>query len=314
MNESTAFTQEMIQKALMSTLNEHTDYLSILLQCMEDTEGSLKSIISGLSDIKADTQQINQKLDTVLEKLNGLETAFTDLKAESREIDQKLFLMSGKLDKLEKAIDTEELEDYYALCQSLYNNWDELDELTRRLIPVAEYLFSKLQKYNKPDYSPVILELCRALENEFLLKIFKRYTFDIISRKGRNLDSFLATDKASSFLQSRTGMFVKAIGKSARSRQAEYTLGQMNTIMSLVCDNSVLTASPLLQDFKDFLDEETVTRDLLNIQYIRKINELVERYRNPAAHPGFMTLDKAQKCKEIMPDRLDYLMDCISRK
>ena len=58
MNENTAFTQEMIQKALMSKLNEHTDYLGLLLQCMEDTEGSLRSIVSGLSDIKADTQQI----------------------------------------------------------------------------------------------------------------------------------------------------------------------------------------------------------------------------------------------------------------
>ena len=42
------------------------------------------------------------------------------------------------------------------------------------------------------------------------------------------------------------------------------------------------------------------------------INDLVEKYRNPAAHPGYMTLDKAQRCKEIMPERLDYLMDCLS--
>ena len=55
-----------------------------------------------------------------------------------------------------------------------------------------------------------------------------------------------------------------------------------------------------------------VVTDLLNVQYIRKINDLVEKYRNPAAHPGFMTLDKAKKCKEIMPERLDYLMDCLS--
>ena len=51
--------------------------------------------------------------------------------------------------------------------------------------------------------------------------------------------------------------------------------------------------------------------DLLNVQYIKKINDLVEKYRNPSAHPGFMTFEKAQKCKDIMPDRLDYLMECV---
>ena len=69
--------------------------------------------------------------------------------------------------------------------------------------------------------------------------------------------------------------------------------------------------SPLLQDFKSFLDSETVVSDLLNAQYIHKINDLVEKYRNPSAHPGFMDFDKAEKCKEIMPDRMDYLMNCV---
>ena len=107
-------------------------------------------------------------------------------------------------------------------------------------------------------------------------------------------------------------MFVKAITKSVRTNRPEYTLGQMNTIMSLVNDASIVRVSPLLQDFKSYLEQETVVEDLLNVQYIRKINDLVEKYRNPAAHPGFMNLEKAQRCKDIIPDRLDYLMDCLS--
>lgn len=311
-DEKQALSVEMLLKSLMSTANENKDLLSLLLQSAEDTEGGLKNIQEGVADIKKDTEHINAKLDVVLEKLNAIESAFADLKQETREIEQKLILMSSKLDKIEKEIGEEELEDYYVLCQSLYNNWDELDELTRRLIPVAEYLFSKLQKYNKPDYSPVILELCRALENEFLLKIFRKYTLDVIRRKDRNLDSFLATDKASGFLKNKTGVFVKAINKSVRTNKPEYTLGQMNTVMSLMNDSNVVNASPLLQDFKNYLDSATIANALLNVQYIRKINDLVEKYRNPSAHPGFMTLDKATKCKEMMPDRMDYLMDCLS--
>ena len=174
-------------------------------------------------------------------------------------------------------------------------------------------MFSKLQKYDKPDFSPVILELCRALENEFLLKIFDKYTRDVLKRKGRELDKFFALDKANSFLTNKTGMFIKTIRNASKPMaKPEYTLGQMNTILSLTNDPKVVSQSPLLQDFKDYLTTATVANDLLNTQYIKKINDLVEKYRNPSAHPGFMTLDKAQKCKDIMPERIDYLMECVS--
>lgn len=309
--ENKTFFDEMLLKSLTSDVNETKDLLTLLLQRVKDTENGIRNIQEDVADVKKDTEQINAKLDVVLEKLNAIESTFSDLKRETRDIEQKLILMSSKLDKIEKEFDEEELEDYYILCQSLYNNWDELHELTRRLISVAEYLFSKLQKYNKPDYSPVILELCRALENEFLLKIFKKYTLDVIQRKGRSLSNFLATDKASDFLRNKTGVFIKAINKSVRTNKPEYTLGQMNTIMSLMNEEKVISASPLLQDFKDYLDSEIIANDLLNVQYIRKINDLVEKYRNPSAHPGLMSLDKATKCKEMMPDRIDYLIDCL---
>ena len=311
MDERLEFSQEMIFKALVSKVNENNDLLSLLIQSAGFVESGIKSIEGDVSAIKEDTGQINSKLDTVLEKLNGLEASFNELKAETREVDQKIILMSSKLDKIEKSVDTEELEDYYGLCQSLYDNWDELEELTRRLIPVAEYLFSKLQKYSKPDYSPVILELCRAIENEFLIKIFSKYTQNLINRKGRNLDSFLAVDKSKNSLKNKTGAFVKAINKAVKTRRPEYTLGQMNTIMSIMKEPQTVNDSPLLQDFKSFLDSETVVSDLLNAQYIHKINDLVEKYRNPSAHPGLMDFDKAEKCKQIMPDRMDYLMNCV---
>lgn len=313
MNENQALAQEMMIKALLSKQNENSDILSILSLMMGDLEAGIKQANEGIAAVKNDTEQIGAKLDTVLEKLEGLEAAFSDLKNENRELEQKLTLMVSKLERVEKSIsDDVELEDYYGLCQSIYNNWEDLDPLTRRLIPVAEYLFSKLQKYDKPDYSPVILELCRAIENEFLLKIFRKYTLDLISREGRNLLSFLAMDKANSQLTRKTGEFVRAITKASKTKSPEYTLGQMNTIMSLLTDRTVVQMSPLLQDFSNYLKTNTVVKDLLNIQYIQSINAIVRDYRNPSAHPGFMTFESAQKCKSIMPDKIDYLMDCLA--
>lgn len=177
---------------------EVVDMLQLLMSGADDSLNNQKLMLKGL-------QEINGKIDVVLEKLSKLEIEFTELKSESRNLEEKLKLMTVKLSKIEENIETEELEDYYALSQSLYMNWEDLDQLTRRFIPMAEFLYSKLQKYDKPDYSPVILELCRAIENEFLLKIFKKYTNSLIKKQGRNLNQFLTIDRSTSELRDKTG-------------------------------------------------------------------------------------------------------------
>lgn len=281
------------------------DMLQLLMIGADDSLNNQKLMLKGL-------QEINGKIDVILEKLSKLEIEFTELKNESRNLEEKLKLMTVKLSKIEDNIEAEELEDYYALSQSLYVNWEDLDQLTRRFIPMAEFLYSKLQKYDKPDYSPVILELCRAIENEFLLKIFKKYTQSLIKRQGRNLNLFLTTDRSTVELKDKTSHFVRAISKAEKTGNSEYTLGQMNTILSIMKDSAIVQMSPLLSDFEEYLQDNTEAHMLLDSEYIKKVNEIVSKYRNPSAHPEFMSIEKANKCREIMPDRLDYLMDCIT--
>ena len=301
--------------ALLNKINERNeqvfDIVQLLMLGVDDNENNQQTILRGLQDIKDATAEINLKMDLVLEKLTKLENEFLELKRENRGLEEKITLMTLKLSKIEGTVRGEELEDYYALAQSLYTNWEDLDQLTRRFIPLAEFLYSKLQKYDKPDYSPVILELCRAIENEFLLKIFKRYTMDLVTRKGNSLNFFLATDRSSFELKDKTGQFVKAVSKASKTRKPEYTLGQMNTILSIMKDDTIVQKSPLLSDFDTYLQQYTEAQMLLDSNYIRKVNEIVNKYRNPSAHPEFMSIEKANECREIMPDRLDYLMDCV---
>ena len=311
--------QQYSSEAMFSLLNKISerneqvfDIVQLLMMSVEDNESMHQNILQGLYDIKEVTKDISLKMDLVLEKLTLLESEFNELKNENRGIEEKIKLMTIKLSKMEGTVREEELEDYYALAQSLYANWEELDQLTRCFIPLAEFLYSKLQKYDKPDYSPVILELCRAIENEFLLKIFKRYTLELVSRKGNNLNQFLATDRSTFELKDKTGQFVKAVSKAYRTKKPEYTLGQMNTILSIMRDEEIIKKSPLLKDFEDYLKNNTEAKMLLDSNFIQQVNEIVNKYRNPSAHPEYMSIDKANECREIMPERLDYLMDCVS--
>lgn len=316
MNISREYSEEALL-ALFNKLDERNgqilDIVQLLLMSAEDSEQNQKEVLNRLSGLRQTTESINSKIDIILDKLTLMEKDFAALKTEQRELEQKITLMVSKLSKLEKSITEEDIEDYRTLSESLYSNWDALDSLTKRFIPLAEYLYSKLQKYDQADYSPVILELCRAIENEFLLKIFSKYTMDLIIRQGRNLQTFLSTDKADSFLTNKTGQFVKAITKASRTNKPEYTLGQMNTILSLLNNDQVLETSPLLQDFEAYLIDNTEAASLLDSAYIQKINDIVSKYRNPSAHPDFMSIQKANECREVMPERIDYLMDCVMK-
>ena len=101
--ENKTFFDEMLLKSLTSGVNETKDLLTLLLQRVKDTENGIRNIQEDVADVKKDTEQINAKLDVVLEKLNAIESTFSDLKRETR--DMLLFtvsqnLSSGKLKKL----------------------------------------------------------------------------------------------------------------------------------------------------------------------------------------------------------------------
>lgn len=287
------------------------DLLGEIMTKQDKDTDLLQLLIKGQVHIVSNQERMEVKIDTIIEQMQTLLSSFREIKSDARNTDEKITLMNLKLDRLEKHIDVTDLEDYYSFSQGLYNNWDELDELTRKFIPISEYLFSKLQKLHNPDYSPVIIELCRAIENEFLLKIFKKYTLNLINRKRTNLDIFLCTDKTNKVLIKDMGIFVRIVNNAAKTHKSEYTLGQMYTILSLLNHNRTADLSPLLQDFKAYLSRETRVDALLSKPYLDNINNLVWDFRNPSAHPQYMKLEKAKKCKEIMPDRLDYLMDCL---
>lgn len=108
------------------------------------------------------------------------------------------------------------------------------------------------------------------------------------------------------------GQFVKAISKEVRTKKPEYTFGQMNNILSITGETGIVKKSPLLKDFVDYLNKNTEAKILLDSKYIKKVNEIVNKYRNHSANSEFMSIEKANECREVIPDRIDYLIDCIT--
>ena len=302
MDENVVFNQYALEK-ILSMLGKLSDGIDLLTLMGDENQSNIMKKLTSM----------DSKIDEIRGMLSQLVNDFSELKKENRDIEQKIYLMNSKLSKLEQRVPSDEFEAYSSMAQRQYDNWDALEPLTKRFIPLAEYLYSQLQKLEDPDYSPVIIELCRAIENEFLLKIFRKYTLDLIDRynDSDSLSDFLSDDRSSRELSQKTGVFAKAITRASRTLSPEYTLGQMNTILSLCGDSSIVSRSPLLQDFIEYLTNNMEAAELLDSDYISKINAIVNNYRNPSAHPEYMPREKAEECKDIMPERIDYLMDCV---
>ena len=287
--------------------------LNCLLEISKDTNYEVKIIKKDVMDIK--------------ETVTVLAEDFRDFKNETRDIEEKIILMTKQLMKVENSVDKEQLEDYTDLCRSKYDNWDDYDELTRKFLPVSEILYSQLQKFKNPDYSPVVLEMCRGFENELKLKIFSEFIKQYAMAHKDDLDKHLMNDQINTYrnvftgkdevISTITGKFQKKISsyiKDLKKREEKslfFTLGEMNFILENVNKTPIRTKSQLLTDFYTYLQGITNITDFLNLEYQKKISELVEEFRNKAAHPNFVDISVMEDCRSKFPHDIDYLIDCL---
>jgi hypothetical protein len=98
-------------------------------------------------------------------------------------------------------------------------------------LPSAEHLYDELERIDADDFSPFVVQYCRSLENEILLKLFSAYHDDL---RGRIADilAFVAWDLAEETpkMQRKSARFAESVKKDDR----RYTLGDMNWVMQLI--------------------------------------------------------------------------------
>lgn len=193
------------------------------------------------------------------------------------------------------------IENYVnVVCLWLTGGWDRLEKGSQSFLPQAELLFEIIGQTDTKDYSPFIIQYCRAFENELLIKLFSAYTNDLHNRKKNNVDTFLLNDSKGE----KTGKFAKLL----KNRKNTYTFGDMIFIMGLLkADGNTLKESRLLQDFRDYtvryFDEQIV-----NKIYLDQIERIKQDFRNKAAHPYILDIEAAKACREQVRKCLNELI------
>ncbi|MBD2319128.1 DNA methyltransferase [Phormidium tenue] len=189
--------------------------------------------------------------------------------------------------------------DHYisAVCLWLtIDRWEQLDIASQSFLPQAELLFENIEQTNSQDYSPFILQYCRALENELLIKLFTAYTDDLYNRC-EDINAFLADD----LKNEKTNKFAKLL----KQRKSTYTLGDMNHIMGfLKANGETLNKSLLLQDFRGFT-VKYFGESIVDVKYLNQIKRINEDFRCKAAHPYILDIEIAKRCR-------DQVRECIN--
>lgn len=301
------------------------DKCSSILEIMGANISEIKAVTN---ETKKQTERIENKVDNLTDTLKTFISSFDAFKKETRDVEEKLLLIAAKLTEVENSINSNDYELYTEICRRNYYGWEEYEELTKKFLPVSEILYSRLQDpsiaSNNVDFSPVVIELCRAIENEFLLKVFKKYVREFIKvySDAKSFDDFYSPDRSSKIkvlvngkektIGFITKTLVNVISSTIRYPDYEprFTLGDMHFILnSLVCEERI-NNSVLLQNLKEFIEKHFDCK-LLNEGYISNISKLVNNYRNPAAHPEYVSQKVAEECKEFIPEQMDYLIECI---
>lgn len=290
---------EVIVEALEQQRLENKRLHSLVEQFRKEVKDEFLSV-------KGYLEKINESLITLSNEIKGI-------KDTRRDEEEKLKLIYMKIDKKIDILKEDiraDLSDYEEILKDLIENYEKLDDLSKQFLPLAEYLYDKISGINNADFSPVILQYCRSIENEILKKIFIQFTISLSDSD--KIDELIIAETENNQVRS----LIKYLNKYKLTKdlnEIKYTLGDMHFILNLIAKGSKSVGkSPLLQELKAFISAN-YKEDLILEEFINNL-EVIKDNRNRCAHPHNLNEDEAIDCKNQIPSNLDYLLNCINYK
>lgn len=289
-----------------------------LKKVYRDTKDSHRQILELMqqnhSEVMSTMGRIENKVDDIKSILTELLSDFISIKELPREIDERINRLNQSLDaKLNKLIsDQKELDFYITEIKRWFDFYDLLESKSKKYLPEAEYIFDHISKLDNPDFSPFILQYCRALENELLKKIFRAYVQSLIDREidlTKEFEWDFGRKESGKPNSENTFKLAKHIQRCLKKSEEEwfFELGSMEVNLRYLTGKTA-EKSPLLIDLKSFVLDR-FKQEILNIEYLDEIKTIIRDYRNQSAHPNLIDTEKAVKFHKEMKECLISLME-----
>lgn len=296
-------------------IKEKYEKLKIVYQDSKDSHRQILEIMQqNHSEVMSTMGRIENKVDDVKSILTELVSDFNSIKKLPREIDDRINRLSQSLDtKLNELIsDQKQLDFYITEIKRWFDFYDLLETKSKKYLPEAEYIFDHISKLENPDYSPFILQYCRALENELLKKIFRAYVQSLIDREidiTKEFEWDFGRKESGKPNSENTFKLAKHIQRCLKKSEEEwfFELGSMEVNLRYLTGKTA-EKSPLLIDLKSFVLDR-FEQEILNIEYLDEIKTIIREYRNQSAHPNLIDTEKAVKFHKEMKECLISLME-----
>jgi hypothetical protein len=262
------------------------------LALVDEIRNLMAAPLLNADDINEKLRQIASLGRETLDCVDGLMTQFDKLKETMAETEEKLAQMREILDQLRSKVSSGDYDFSKTLCEQRYASvWPKLDETSKSFLITASYLCKKCVSESL-DFSPMIVEMSRAYENELLVKIFR----DFVNRNAQAaaLPSAGGTDA-----------LFKAVNDAKSGRPFFISLTQMIKIMKRLQNDRNTYGGRLYTELNAGWD----TSRLSDYSFYQNGITYANDYRNRAAHPG-VTLDEADAadCEQLSQSLLDHFI------
>lgn len=295
---------ETLKKVYRDSKDSHRQILEIMQQ--------------NHSEVMSTMGRIENKVDDIKSILTELLSDFSTIKELPREIDEKIIRLNQSIDtKLNELIsDQKQLDFYITEIKRWFDFYDLLESKSKKYLPEAEYIFDHISKLENPDFSPFILQYCRALENELLKKIFRAYVQSLIDREidlTKEFEWDFGRKDSGKPNSENTFRLAKHIQRCLKKSEEEwfFELGSMEVNLRYLTGKTA-EKSPLLIDLKSFVLDR-FEQEILNIKYLDEIKTIIRDYRNQSAHPNLIDTEKAVKFQKEMKECLISLMESYKK-
>ncbi len=269
------------------------------LQRMEFTfNKAFEQVLTNQKEQTATLTKIESKIDDIKTVILNLSNDFKDIQNLPRDIEEKILRLNKKLEEQISNLHFEQkqIDSYIKEIKNWFDYYDILESKSQKYLPEAEYIFDHISKLDNPDYSPFILQYCRALENELLSKIFRAYVQSLLDKNIVFDEKFawdLGKKDSGKPNDENTFRLSKHIQKCLTKNNKDwfFELGSMEVNLRYLTGRTI-ERSPLLQDLKEFILAR-FEKELLNIEYLDEIKTIIEDFRNQSAHPNLMDTEQA---------------------
>ncbi len=286
--------QEQIRalRSEVASLERRTENLSgKAKQAKWEAGHKAKSLAKEMKDRLA---AIRQRHEQQIANLNRTKES----REEAKELAERDFVrLTTQIMEAKAALEGQTLADSARAVEDILGShlWKTLSKQTRSYLATAEHIFIMLaEREQKPDYSLVGLELCKALETEINRTLVQPFAECLDGKKSEFLKiNQTAENKGKPVYFT---YLAKVVDQQHFAEVTSLTLGQYHFVLK-----RSLMGEYALKQYRDFLDQTcSVSEVEIGRSFLRNLETVTKRYRNTIAHQSPMNKRQCRHLRELI--------------